>query len=36
MMMPNTQGGGRMLQRPKNVLQRVETIDELIPEEFNE
>jgi len=33
MMMPDTQGGGRMLEVQRNVLQRVEGIDELIPED---
>jgi len=33
MMMPDAQGGGRMLEVRRNVLQRVEGIDELIPED---
>jgi len=33
MMMPNAQGGGRMLEVRRNVLQRVGGIDELIPED---
>jgi len=33
MMMPNAQGGGRMLEVRRNVLQRVEGIDKLIPED---
>jgi len=33
MMMPDAQGGGRMLEIWRNVLQRVEGIDELIPED---
>jgi len=33
MMMPNAQGGGKMLDIWRNVLQRVEGIDELIPED---
>ena len=33
MMMPDAQGGGRMLEVQRNVLQRVEGIDELIPED---
>jgi len=33
MMIPDTQGGGRMLEVQRNVLQRVEGIDELIPED---
>jgi len=32
-MMPDAQGGGRMLEIRRNVLQGVEGIDELIPEE---
>jgi len=32
MMMPDAQGGGRMLEVRRNVLQRVEGIDELIPD----
>jgi len=33
MMMPDAQGGGRMLEIWRNVLQRVEGIDELILED---
>jgi len=33
MMMPDAQGGGKMLDIRRNVLQRVEGIDELIPED---
>jgi len=33
MMMPDDQGGGRMLEVRRNVLQRVEGIDELIMED---
>ena len=33
MMMPDAQGGGRMLEVRRNVLQRVEGIDESIPED---
>jgi len=33
MMMPEAQGGGRMLEARRNVLLRVEVIDELIPED---
>jgi len=33
MMMPDAQGGGKMLEVQRNVLQRVEGIDELIPED---
>jgi len=33
MIMPDAQGGGRMLEVRRNVLQRVEGIDELIPED---
>jgi hypothetical protein len=33
MMMPDSHGGGRMLKTRGSVLQRVEGIDELIPEE---
>jgi len=33
MMMPDAQGGGRMLEIRRNVLQRVDGIDELIPED---
>ena len=33
MMMPDAQGGRRMLEIRRNVLQRVEEIDELIPED---
>jgi len=33
MMMPDAQGGGRMLEVRRNVLRRVEGIDELIPED---
>ena len=32
MMMPDAEGGGKMLEVQRNVLQRVEGIDELIPE----
>jgi len=32
-MMPDAQGRGRMLEVRRNVLQRVEGIDELIPED---
>jgi hypothetical protein len=34
MMMPDSEGGGRMLETRGSVLQRVEGIDELIPEEL--
>jgi len=34
MMMPNAKGGGRMIERERNVVQRVEGIDELIPEDY--
>jgi len=33
MMIPDAQGGGRMLEVPSNVFQRVDGIDELIPED---
>jgi len=33
MMMPDAEGGGKMLEVQRNVLQRVEWIDELIPED---
>jgi len=33
MMMPDAQGGGRMLEVQRNVIQTVEGIDELIPED---
>jgi len=33
LMMPDAQGGGRMLEVRRNVLQRVEGIDELIPDD---
>jgi len=36
MKMPDGNGGGRMLKLRRGVLQRVEGIDELIPEEFEE
>jgi len=36
MMMPDFKGGGRMLETRGSVCQRVEGIDELIPEEFCE
>jgi hypothetical protein len=36
MMMPDSTGGGRMLETRGNVLQKVEGMDELIPEEFLE
>jgi hypothetical protein len=36
MMMPDSLGGGKMLKKRGSVLQRVEGIDELIPEEFLE
>jgi len=35
-MMPDAQAGGRMLEMRRNDLQRVEGIDELIPEEYHE
>jgi len=31
--MPDAQGGGRMLEVRRNVFQKVEGIDELIPED---
>jgi len=36
LMMPDAQGGGRMLETRGKVVHRVEGIDELIPEEFHE
>jgi len=36
MMMPDSLGGGRMLETGGSVVQRMEGIDELIPEEFLE
>ena len=36
MMMPDSSGGGRMIKIRGSVCQRVEGIDELIPEEFQE
>jgi hypothetical protein len=36
MMMPDAKDGGRMLKLRESVLQRVEGVDELIPEEFRE
>jgi hypothetical protein len=36
MKMPDGDGGGRMLNLERGVLQRMEGIDELIPEEFRE
>jgi hypothetical protein len=34
MMMPDSTGGGRILETRGSVIQRLEEIDELIPEEF--
>jgi len=36
MMMPDSTGGGRMLERRGSVCQTVEGVDELIPEDFLE
>ena len=36
MMMPDAKGGGRESQSKRNDLQRMEGIDELIPEEFDD